>query len=101
MNIKWKWLLIGGVLVSLFLAIVVSPYADENPDGLERIAEDKGFAEAASEEPVWANAPMPDYAHPSFGGSSGTKLAGLFGTLAALLAGLFIGTLLKGKKKTT
>ena len=34
---------IGGFIVSLFLAGVVSFYASSSPDGLEKVAEDIGF----------------------------------------------------------
>ena len=40
---------IGGFIVSLFLAGVVSFYASSSPDGLEKVAEDIGFIETAKE----------------------------------------------------
>ncbi len=41
---KALWLfVVGGLLVALALAFFVSPYASSSPDGLNKVAEDKGF----------------------------------------------------------
>jgi len=96
-----KHFLMAGLGVSLLLAIFLSPFASSSPDGLERVAEDKGFLEKA-EEPgvtIWKHSPMPDYAFPGFGHEGlATAMAGLFGTAGvfALTYGLF--GLLKKKK---
>jgi hypothetical protein len=52
--------LLVGLLVSLLLAGVVSGFASSDPDGLERVAEDKGFAEAARDSAL-ADSPLADY----------------------------------------
>ncbi len=44
----WSIIFIG-LMLSLIIAGVVSFYADSNPDGLERVAEDQGFLENAQE----------------------------------------------------
>jgi len=54
--------LLIGLGLSLLLAVVVSPFASEHPDGLERVAEDQHFHERATE--IWRRAPLPDYAAP-------------------------------------
>lgn len=41
------WLISVGVLLSLFIAGVVSFYASSSPDGLERVATDQGFIDSA------------------------------------------------------
>jgi hypothetical protein len=47
---KGVWSLIFvGLMISLIIAGVVSYYADPNPDGLERVAEDQGFIEDAAD----------------------------------------------------
>jgi len=38
-----------GLTISLIIAGVVSFYADSNPDGLERVAEDQGFIDNATD----------------------------------------------------
>lgn len=52
---------IGAVLVAVFLAVVVSQFAADAPDGLERVAEDQGFADAATEH-SFADGLFADYA---------------------------------------
>lgn len=81
---KTRWLLFGGLLVALVLAGVVSFYASGSPDGLERVATDKGFVEEADEHAL-ADAPLADY------GTSGVDnervsvgAAGVAGTLTVL-----------------
>lgn len=72
--------------LSLVLAILVSPFASSSPDGLEKVAEEKGFIERATS--VWEKAPLPDY---TLGSEAAweTSLAGCLGTL--LVFGLLIG----------
>ncbi len=53
-------LLATGLLVALLLAGVVSFYASGSPDGLERVAEDKGFLDRADEHAT-ADGPLADY----------------------------------------
>jgi hypothetical protein len=40
---------VGGLLVALGLAFFVSPLASSSPDGLNRVAEDQGFADDADD----------------------------------------------------
>jgi hypothetical protein len=49
-----------GVLVALLLAGVVSSFASAEPDGLERVAIDEGFADTAQDHTL-ADGPMADY----------------------------------------
>jgi cobalt/nickel transport protein len=52
------------ILLSLILAIVliffISPFASKKPDGLERVAEDKGFLSRAEGKPIFSS-PLADY----------------------------------------
>lgn len=69
------------LLIALVLAVIFSPFASSWPDGLERVAEDKGFLHRGEGEPL-IPAPIPDYAVPGIAnGSLATALAGLLGTL--------------------
>ena len=52
--------LLAGLVVSLLLAGVVSSFASGDPDGLERVAIDKGFAETA-EDHALSDGPLADY----------------------------------------
>lgn len=53
--------LVAGLLVALLLAGVVSGFASSSPDGLERVAQDQGFAATAKDSPL-AGSPVADYA---------------------------------------
>lgn len=69
----------GGLAVALSLAFFLSPRASSSPDGLEKVAMEKGFIDAAEDSAV-ADGPLADYAvsgveHESFS----TGLAGLIG----------------------
>ncbi|MBD3265532.1 hypothetical protein GF373_02585, partial [bacterium] len=75
----WKEVLIG-LGLSLFIGVVLSPFASSWPDGLEKVAEDLGFLEQASEEFVTPEV-VPDYEMPGFEGSWATSAAGFVGTL--------------------
>jgi cobalt/nickel transport system permease protein len=70
---------IGGLVVAVVLAIL-SPLASAHPDGLEWVAEQQGFGEAARNAPYRI---IPDYVFP---GISNEKVA----TIAAGVAGLTI-----------
>ena len=86
-----------GLLVALFLAVFISPFASPRPDGLERVAEDKGFIELAETQPL-ISSPIPDYAWPGIRNERlATSIAGLVGTLVLCGLGLGLGYLLKKK----
>jgi hypothetical protein len=98
---KGVWSLVFvGLMISLIIAGVVSYYADPNPDGLERVAEDQGFIEDAADS---ANAEIfaSDY------GIAGVEderlsvgLAGALGIVVMIVVGFglfwFLG---RGKKQ--
>ena len=95
----WVWIGLG---VSLLLALFLSPFASTSPDGLEKVAETKGFKEKGEAGRFWKHAPLPDYALPWIGNEKvSAALAGLLGTLAIFLIALGVGKLLRsspGKK---
>ncbi|HNQ50864.1 MAG TPA: PDGLE domain-containing protein [Candidatus Omnitrophota bacterium] len=86
-----------GLLAALFLAMALSPFASSFPDGLERVAEDKGFLEKGEAEPVVAS-PVPDYSWPGVKSEKlATSAAGVAGTLLVFGAACGFGALLKKK----
>lgn len=107
--------ILAGLAISVALALIVSPFASSSPDGLEKVAEDKGFLEKAEEtEPAWNSAPIPDYAFPGLTETVekkdeetgeivkeeeptklATALAGLIGTVAIFLIGWGLALLLR------
>jgi len=91
MRFKW-WH--GALIFALFLALF-SPLASSSPDGLERVAEDKGFMETAREAFFEA---IPDYMVPGIKSEAvATILAGLIGTLLVFAIGYSLARLLKVK----
>lgn len=83
-RIKW-WQ--TGLLLSLLVALA-SPLASSSPDGLERVAENEGFAELAREAPFHVIA---GYLFPGIENEAvATILAALLGTLTlfGLVAGI-------------
>jgi len=93
-EMKFKWWH-GVLILALFLALL-SPLASSSPDGLERVAEDKGFMETAREVVFEV---IPDYVLPGVGNEAGaTILAGLLGTLMLFGIGYGLAQLLKAKR---
>lgn len=80
----------GGLLVAAALALFVSPFASSSPDGLERVASDKGFAGSARDHAL-KDGPIADY---SVRGVDDARLStGVAGLIGVMLT-FGIGTLL-------
>jgi cobalt/nickel transport system permease protein len=79
--------LLAGLLVALVLAGFVSFYASASPDGLERVAGDKGF-DARAEDHRFADGPLADYGTKGVGDErlSG-GLAGVAGVVLTFAVG--------------
>jgi cobalt/nickel transport protein len=89
-----------GLFAALLLALVLSPFASSFPDGLERIAEDKGFLEKGEVQPAMTS-PVPDYAWPGVKSEKlATSAAGVMGTLLVFGAAYGFAALLKRKENT-
>lgn len=70
--------------LAIGLAFVASPYASSSPDGLNRVAADKGFEHTAKTH----NGPIPGYAFPGIENEKLAKgVAGFAGTLIAFAIG--------------
>lgn len=74
--------IVAGLVVVLGLALLVSPWADPDPDGLERVAHDRGFAERARNHSL-SGSPLADY-----------SLEGIADERLATAASGFVGVLL-------
>jgi cobalt/nickel transport protein len=90
--------LLAGILISLLVAGIFSYYASSNPDGLEKVAEDKGFLDTAKEA-INSGSPLSDY------GVAGIEsdrvsvgLSGVIGVFATLLVSVLIFKFLAKKK---
>ncbi len=89
--------IVAGVLAAL-LVVLFAPLASTSPDGLERVAAQNGFLEAAREAPFSI---LSDYNIPALGDSSlSTILAGGIGTLAVLFIVFGLARLIRRGSKT-
>lgn len=81
-----------GLWVALLVAVLLSPLASSFPDGLERVAEDHGFADNAIS--LWQGF-FPDYAVTVISlPSISTALAGIIGTILVFGLLLALGCIL-------
>lgn len=76
------WLI--GLLVALLVAGGLSLFASSSPDGLERVADDQGFADSATDGAT-ASSPLADYQFSLFDGPAGQAVAGIVGVLVVLV----------------
>lgn len=90
-SLNWAW--VGGAIA--LLVVLFSPLASADPDGLERVAIDKGFIDIAAEAPYQI---IPDYTIPFLGETAiSTIVAGAIGVVVVAAAVFLIGRGLKVK----
>ena len=79
----------AGLALAVALALFGSPFASESPDGLEKVAEQKGFMQAASQDKlVWTRSLFPDYKIKRIEPEKvSTSLAGVIGTVVVFGVG--------------
>lgn len=78
------------------LAAAISPFASSSPDGLERVAQEKGFLDRGAPAPIQEDAPLPDYAFPGVKNERvATGLAGFVGTLGVFALGYALAAALR------
>ena len=81
-----RLLLALALALAVGLSFVVAPHASSSPDGLNRVASDKGFA-AKAHGGAHAS-PIPGYAFPGIGDEKLAKgVAGFVGTLGVFAVG--------------
>jgi PDGLE domain len=74
--------------LAIGLATAVSPFASPNPDGLEKVADDKAFLDQGRLHSLQEDSPIPDYAFPGVENERvATGLAGFVGTLGVFALG--------------
>ena len=90
--------LLGGLLVAIGLAMLVSGFASSSPDGLNKVAEDHGFA-ANAKEHLFENGPLAGYAVKGVNGDRlSTGISGLIGVLVTFGVGLALFALLRAMR---
>ena len=77
--------IIAGLGVSLLIAVLLSPFASQHPDGLDRVSQDLKFDTKAAEETPAKKLPFyqifDEYAARGVPEAIATPIAGLVGTL--------------------
>ena len=77
------WFFVG-LAITVFVAVVVSQFASDEPDGLEYVAGRQGFGDASDEHDL-ADAPLADYGENLESDSRiSTGVAGFVGVVVAL-----------------
>jgi hypothetical protein len=93
-----RMFLLGGLLVTIGLALVVSGFASSAPDGMEKVAEDKGFLETARDH-LFADGPLADYTVRGVENERlSTGLSGLIGVLITFGLGLALFALVRARR---
>jgi len=96
MKISTRIFVIGALAVAVGLAVAVSPYASSSPDGLNKVAADKGFDGAESGGSIQEKSPIPGYAFPGIENEKVAKgVAGFVGTLSVFALAYGIAYLLR------
>lgn len=94
---RYWWL--AGLAVVVAVVIVLAPLASSDPDGLERVAIDAGFAEQGA-DPAFEI--LPDYSVPFLGdGPLSLVAAGLIGVVLVFAAMWLLGHLLARRTRPT
>lgn len=91
-KVGMRGFVIGGLVVAVLFATVISQFAVENPDGLEFVAEEEGFSDSA-EDHALGSFIFADYATSGVGNETlSLAVAGTVGTLVtlAVMAGLVL-----------
>ena len=84
MNRKPIGLVVVGLAITVFVAVGVSQFASDEPDGLEFVAEQQGFDDTATDHDL-ADAPLADYGENVESDSRiSTGVAGFVGVVVAL-----------------
>ncbi len=88
---KSFWMfVVGGLLIAGALAFFVSPYASTSPDGLSRVAEDKGF-DGSAQEHALDDSPLAGYAVKGIDNENLSKgLSGIIGVALTFGIGMVI-----------
>jgi cobalt/nickel transport protein len=98
MNARTFPFTLAALAVALVLACFLSPHASENPDGLEKFAEN--FGVEAAEIPAWKQSPLPDYSTPFVSSESlSGPVAGAIGTLIMFGALFGLGKLIAARNR--
>ena len=96
--IRRYWWVVG-LLITAAVVVLLAPLASDDPDGLERVAIDAGFAEQGTEAGYQL---LPDYSVPFLGDSTASLIvAGLIGVVLLFGAMWLLGRVLARRANPT
>jgi PDGLE domain len=96
MRLSTKLFVVLGLAIAVGLATAVSPYASASPDGLTKVAGDKGFLEQGTLASVQDSSPIPGYAFPGIDDERVAKgIAGFVGTFGVFAVAFGLAWLLR------
>jgi hypothetical protein len=96
MRLSTKLFAVLALALAVGLATAVAPYASSSPDGLEKVADRKGFVEEGTLHRVQDASPIPDYAFPGIQNERlATGMAGFVGTLGVFAVALGVAHALR------
>jgi cobalt/nickel transport protein len=94
---------LSGLGIALLIGVFLPPFASQNPDGLDRVAQDHDFENKAAEEPIAHKFPFyqmfDEYALRGVPETIATPAAGLVGTLVTFGLAWGAGKLLVRKRE--
>lgn len=89
---RYRWALIGFV-IAVAVVFILAPAASSDPDGLDRVSEDKGFSEIAKEPKFDI---LPDYSIPGIENEYwSTVLSGVIGVAIVFAIPIGLGVVLR------
>ncbi len=88
-------IIISGIVIAVVMVLFFSPFASKKPDGLEKVAEDKGFLGKGEGKKLFHSL-LADYLFPGIKNEIlTTALAGLFGVLVTFSVVFLLARFLK------
>lgn len=100
MKISTRAFVLSGIAVALVLAFMVSPHASSSPDGLQKVASDKGI-DVNMPHNAKSDSPLAHYAVTGVHNSKlSTGLAGIVGVVVTFALGFGLFTVLKRSNTT-
>ncbi len=93
---RYRWVLIG-LAAAVLVVLIFAPRASSDPDGLDRVAADKGFGHQAEHSRFeW----LPNYSVPGVdNGTVSVILAGLIGVGIVFVVPMAVGAALRSSRK--
>lgn len=93
---RYRWAIIGLVIAAL-VVIILAPLASSDPDGLDRVSEDKGFAEQGNDSPYSF---LPDYSVPGIDDERATVIiSGLIGVAIVFVLTMAFGAYVRQQSR--